>query len=173
MRTRRRRLRVLWLRALRVARRHYVSLLSATVLAGAAGVVLTSASFELAGSPANGAASAAVEAIPAPGNRTLSQAAAVPTPERTWRLAIVYLVEDEAHGQRIIETYSTLVWDNRRPDDFRAPLIRYLVAGTPEAELDAIRNLNYFLEVATVHQFDLQVVDLRPGRGVAADRSEP
>jgi hypothetical protein len=165
----RRRLRILGLRALRIARRHYVSLVSAAVLAVAATVALTSASFELPSTEGGAAPPPAQEqALQLPAAAPTATPTATAASTRLPRQVLVYLVSDRAEGDRLILTHNRLVWDNVIVEPFQDVIVRYLIAGTPETEATAIGSLNYFIEIAQLHDDDLRIIDLRPGRSAAA-----
>ena len=168
----RRRLRALGLRALRLIRRHYVSMISAVVLSVAGGVALTSASFELPDTTPEAGAGAAPAAILADAAVRASPAPLV-RPARQRRQAIIYLVMDETQGDHLVETHSNLIWDNHMTEDYQSLAVDYLVANSPETESDAIRELNYYIEMAAMRHVDLRVIDLRPGRGLAANSGAP
>jgi hypothetical protein len=171
----RRRLRLLVRRMLRVARRHYVSAISAAILAAVAGLALTSASFELADvapeTAADQDAGATALFLDQASPASSPTGAASAPPRRP--LALVYLVMDEERGESVVQTHRSLVWDTHLLEEYRPQIVTYLVAGTPETESNAIRNLNYYIEESARRRFDLRIVDLRPGRGLAADAGEP
>jgi hypothetical protein len=155
-----------------VVRRHYVSFVSAAVLGVAAGFALTSASFEL---PASKGDPVPVVVGQAAGFPT---AVATPAPAaalvvRPPRQVIVYLVSERAEGDRLVLTHNRLVWDNVIVEPYQDVIVRYLIAGTPESEAQAIGSLNYFIEIASLHRDDLRIIDLRPGRSAAAIGATP
>ena len=168
----RRRLRIAGLRAPRTVRRYYVSLVSASVLAFAGAVALTSASFELPdtvdGSLAEPAPASALVVSTAAVSRDTGGLVARPA-----RQVIVYIVAERAQGDRLILTHNGLVWDNLIADEYQGTIVRYLLADTPQNEANAIRELNYFIELAELHDDDLRIIDLRQGRGLAANAGLP
>ena len=170
----RRRLRVLGLHGLRLLRRHYVTLMSAIILAVTGALALTSTSFEIAKGNQEGTAQAATTLLP-PSPAPQDSRASPALPVRQRRLVIVYLVEDDDQKRKASDTFGGLIWDNHLETGGQDRVIdrQYVLAGTPEAESTAIRLLNYYLEIAAARQFDLRVVDLRSNRASAANTASP
>jgi hypothetical protein len=168
----RRRLRVITHRGLRLARRNFVTLVSACVLGVAAYLALTSGGFD---SPRNAGTTAQADsvasAVPAVATPTRASVALSARPRH---LAIVYVVTTEEQGANVLATHNRLVWDTITGDEPpNLPDIHYVVAGTPEEQSLTIQQLNTYIEVANLQGFDLEVIDLRPGRGVAANTGSP
>lgn len=159
----RRHARLLTLRTLRFARRHYVTAVSGAVLAVAAVLALTSAGpGQGVGAPQAGEQRVSVSASSlAPA--TYASTRPLPATPRRSRPLIFYLVDNEVQGAAVMQTHALLKWDNRQPGGDTSPLVRYLVAATPQQEARAIQALNYYLEVAAQRGLDLRVVDIRAG----------
>ena len=167
-RLRRRRLQALGLRAQRGLRRHYVSLISVTVLAVAATQALTAPGFENEPSSTSTVseaafAPAAVPSMSAPATiATVTERLELRARQR--RLALVYLVMNEAEGKQIVQTYRTLIWDMPAPEAMRPVTVQYLIADTIEAEAAAVQLLNALAGFVSQQEVDLRVIDVRPGR---------
>ena len=169
----RRRLRVIAYRRLRTARRHFVTMVSACVLGSAGYLALTSGGFD---SPGNAAGtimqadtpSPAVQAVAAPPRASVVLSA------RPRRQAIVYVVTTESEGADVLASHNRLVWDSLPSDSpGNIPDIHFVVAGTSEEQSLAIQRLNGYIEASSLLRIDLQIIDLRAGRGVAANTGTP
>jgi hypothetical protein len=110
----------------------------------------------------------AVQVVPTPSQATMRF---TPRPRRQ---AIVYVVTTEAEGTEVLATHNRLIWDSVTGDSpTSSPDIHYVVAGTPEEQSEAIQTLNNYIELSTLLRIDLRIIDVRPGRGVAANVAAP
>jgi hypothetical protein len=157
----RRRLRWTLLHARRIAGRHWVSGLSAAVLAAALAVALTSSSLD-AGSPSTAAPAAEAPVEPAP---QLPAAASVPhAPARPeLHLLVYYLVDSEAARDQLLNAHQSAEYYRA---DHGIPLLagvqhEVLVVKDPAEEAAAMVFLNDLWRLAQVEGFALHFVDLR------------
>ncbi len=153
------------LRALRLLRRHYVTLISFLVVGAVGALALTSHDFDVA----SGAVSENAPPEEQAGISNLAPPFPTVTPTLTGHrpLALVYLVTDDTQANKLTLTYSTLVWDTVLTDPeytLHTPPVHVLVAGTPKAESAAIERLNRLIQAADMQGLDLRVVDLRSAK---------
>jgi hypothetical protein len=136
------------LRGLRLLRQHYLTLVSASVLAALAVIVLTSDSFE------------SRDAGSTPKTAAVDEAASpiVPPPHRP--IVLFYVVNDAAQRDEI----AAAVHADR--DAFGAggpPIdtIVYLIAGTKQEESRTIERLNFEEIAAELSGVEMRVIDVR------------
>jgi len=155
----RRQLRRAYLLALRVTRRHYFSLLSAAILAGALGLALTSSSLEVSNNSAARPASAAF--TPRATVTPVVPVKAAPAPEL--HLMIYYLVDSEAARDEVVMAHqSDITYRAQRGLPPMSPVFReILVVRSPEEEAAAMVFLNDLWQLAQIEGFALHFVDLR------------
>jgi hypothetical protein len=139
--------RVAWI----VASRHYLSVVSAGVLAVLTVLVLTSDSFEDRNS-GPGERSGVVR------DQTRSGFASQPRAPRP--VVLFYLVNDAAQRDELSAAVdadrSAVVADSARPD-----YIFYLIAGTKEEEVSTIERLNFEELLARTGGVEMRVIDVR------------
>src|SRR5690606_8970994 len=152
-------LRVLFLRSLRVVKRHHFSLVSGAVLTGALLVAMTSSALETGNGPApepQAVATAAPEASPMP---TATGPAAA---DSTWRTIVYYIVESDAQAAQL---YSARRGDLLYMEALGLPLprtqVQYLQFDSAQEEVDTQRLLYELSTVAHMFQVEVKVVDLR------------
>jgi hypothetical protein len=160
-RRRRRRLRVLLLRGLRLTRRHYLSLVSAVIVAVVFGVALTNASFELdAGVAAQPEAVAPSAPLPA------ATASPVPTPAPTEEPApkvVYYIVEsvEQAWALAGARRADAVYFAAQGLPPFPPTSAYYVMYESREEELEGQRLLHELAYMAPNYGIDFYVVDLR------------
>lgn len=133
-----------------VGSRHYLSFVSAAVLAGVAFLIFTSDSFE-SGAPSG---QSELSATAGDGSSTNS----TPRPRRP--IVLFYLVNDDMQRDEIAaaanaDRFSYL--NGTPPVDY----IIYLVAGTPEEESRTIERLNFEELAARQSGIEMRVIDVR------------
>ncbi len=148
---RRRLPRVVGLRALRVARRHHFSILTAAVLIGALAVVLTNAGFTRPATAPSVPAAAVLDAAPS-----------LSLPSTDQDLLIYYIVDslDEIDGIRNAMRGDMSYLQEQGLPPLEHTGVYFLLFQTPEEEAQGARLLTQIAEMAPLEGFNLQVVDL-------------
>jgi hypothetical protein len=156
----RRRVLAMSLRALRLARQHYFSMLSAGVLGAALVVALTSSSLEVSGGAT--ARPAVAPFTPWPTATPGVMPAKVPAAPEL-HLLVYYLVDSQAARDQLLMAHQSDVtyWGQREMLSTAGEMHEVLVVKNPEEEAAAMVFMDDLWKLAQVEDFALHFVDLR------------